>query len=248
MMIRGLRAALVAVVIDRCRVGGRAAAVGASGVRSRRQTGLHRVLRCLGTRPFCRCRSEPDQASPLPAGRQQHAIARGRRDRCGTRQPWGLPYRPLPARARSTISNLPTYSALPSATTGAGFSRRKATSPIRASAWSPRQEKGRWFVSDVYDGLPADRAGILVGDEIAAVDGKPYREIGSFEGKVGQTVEISLRRRADDAVHGSRGSGRAIEAAPDIREARSRRALGSSNMTGAISATSGCGRLPRRIR
>ena len=52
-----------------------------------------------------------------------------------------------------------------------------------------RQDKGRWFVSDVYDGLPADRAGILVGDEIAAVDGKPYREIGSFEGKVGQTVD-----------------------------------------------------------
>ncbi len=63
-----------------------------------------------------------------------------------------------------------------------------------------RQDKGRWFVTDVYDGLPADRAGILVGDEIAAVDRKPYREIGSFEGKVGQTVDVSLRRRADDPL------------------------------------------------
>jgi C-terminal processing protease CtpA/Prc len=63
-----------------------------------------------------------------------------------------------------------------------------------------KRESSRWFVSDVYDGLPADRAGILVGDEIAAIDGKPYEEIGSFEGKVGQTVEISLRRRAGEPL------------------------------------------------
>ena len=53
---------------------------------------------------------------------------------------------------------------------------------------------GRWFVSDVYDGSPAARAGILVGDEIVAVDGAPYHEIASFRDKVGRTVDVRLRR------------------------------------------------------
>jgi carboxyl-terminal processing protease len=56
---------------------------------------------------------------------------------------------------------------------------------------------GRWFVSDVYDGSPAARAGIQVGDEIAAVDGAPYHEITSFRGKAGRTVDVQLRRSLD---------------------------------------------------
>lgn len=57
------------------------------------------------------------------------------------------------------------------------------------------QGNGLWFVSDVYDGGPAARAGILVGDEVLSVDGSPYREIDSFRDKVGKTVEIMVRRR-----------------------------------------------------
>jgi C-terminal processing protease CtpA/Prc len=60
-----------------------------------------------------------------------------------------------------------------------------------------RPQNGARFVSDVYDGSPADRAGILVGDEVLSVDGKPYHEIESFSGKVGKPVEIKLRRRAE---------------------------------------------------
>ncbi|WP_394890754.1 S41 family peptidase [Mesorhizobium sp. AaZ16] len=59
-----------------------------------------------------------------------------------------------------------------------------------------RPQNGVRFVSDVYDGSPADRAGILVGDEVLSVDGKPYHEIESFSGKVGKPVEIKLRRQA----------------------------------------------------
>jgi C-terminal processing protease CtpA/Prc len=59
-----------------------------------------------------------------------------------------------------------------------------------------RQENGGLFVSDVYDGSPADRAGILMGDEVLSVDGAPYREIESFSDKVGKPVEIRLRRSA----------------------------------------------------
>nr|WP_244512699.1 S41 family peptidase [Ensifer sp. LC163] len=55
------------------------------------------------------------------------------------------------------------------------------------------------FVSAVYDGSPAAKAGVIMGDEILAVDGLPYREIAAFQGKVGQSVDIRLRRKADAA-------------------------------------------------
>jgi carboxyl-terminal processing protease len=52
----------------------------------------------------------------------------------------------------------------------------------------------RTFVSHIYPGLPAAKAGILVGDEIVSVDGKPYHEIETFKGRYGVTVKISVRR------------------------------------------------------
>jgi carboxyl-terminal processing protease len=56
---------------------------------------------------------------------------------------------------------------------------------------------GKLFVSDVYDGSHAARAGVLVGDEVLSVDGAPYHEIGSFRDKAGKSVEIRLRRHAE---------------------------------------------------
>jgi carboxyl-terminal processing protease len=53
---------------------------------------------------------------------------------------------------------------------------------------------GSLFVSDVYDGLPAARAGVLVGDEVLSVDGAPYHPIASFKLKSGKPVELRLRR------------------------------------------------------
>lgn len=55
---------------------------------------------------------------------------------------------------------------------------------------------GGLFVSQVYDGSPAARAGILTGDEILSIDGAPYSEIASFAGKAGRTVAVKLRRHA----------------------------------------------------
>ncbi|MCB1497686.1 MAG: PDZ domain-containing protein [Bauldia sp.] len=53
---------------------------------------------------------------------------------------------------------------------------------------------GQVFITDIYDGTPADRAGLLAGDEILAVDGAPFSEIGSFRDKAGQSAVLSIRR------------------------------------------------------
>lgn len=59
----------------------------------------------------------------------------------------------------------------------------------------PRKIDGRWFVSGILEGSPADAAPIRVGDELLSVDGEPYRQVASFRGKAERAVEIVLRRR-----------------------------------------------------
>lgn len=54
------------------------------------------------------------------------------------------------------------------------------------------QLEGKFFIRSVYEGTPADAAGLLYGDEIVAVDGRPYRAIESFRGK--QAVTVAIRR------------------------------------------------------
>ena len=64
-----------------------------------------------------------------------------------------------------------------------------------------REIEGKTFVSAVFAGFPADEAGIAVGDEIVSIDEAPFEAVGSFEGKVGSTVKVGLRRvRGGDVV------------------------------------------------
>ena len=53
---------------------------------------------------------------------------------------------------------------------------------------------GRVFVTDVYDGSSADRAGVLVGDEILSVNGEPFAELNTFDGMAGKAIEVQVRR------------------------------------------------------
>jgi carboxyl-terminal processing protease len=55
--------------------------------------------------------------------------------------------------------------------------------------------EGRTFVSGVMAGLAGSKAGLLVGDEIVSVDGKPYEPIGSFRNKVGKPARLEVRRQ-----------------------------------------------------
>jgi carboxyl-terminal processing protease len=63
----------------------------------------------------------------------------------------------------------------------------------------PRTIGGKLFVAYVYDGGPASRSGVKVGDEIVSVDGEPYAPLASFQGKVGQDVNLQVRRTAEAA-------------------------------------------------
>ena len=54
--------------------------------------------------------------------------------------------------------------------------------------------EGKYFVDGVLEGSPADKAGLKFGDEIVAVDGKPYTTIAAFRGKIGTDAEITIRR------------------------------------------------------
>ena len=49
----------------------------------------------------------------------------------------------------------------------------------------------------MLEGSPAERAGLRCGDEIVAVDGAPYSPIAAFRGKMGATVELTIRRLAE---------------------------------------------------
>jgi carboxyl-terminal processing protease len=55
---------------------------------------------------------------------------------------------------------------------------------------------GKHFVSGVFAGFPAEASGIMVGDEIIAADGAPFEPVGSFVGKAGRKVSLTLRRKA----------------------------------------------------
>jgi carboxyl-terminal processing protease len=63
-----------------------------------------------------------------------------------------------------------------------------------------KQLAGKTFIAGVLDGLPAWKAGLVVGDEILAVDGEPYHPIKSFATKVGQEVRLTIRRLVDAPV------------------------------------------------
>jgi C-terminal processing protease CtpA/Prc len=59
----------------------------------------------------------------------------------------------------------------------------------------PRTIDGRTYVAYVYDGSPAQRAGVLLGDEVVTVDGKPLHPVASFAGRAGHSVKLQLRRK-----------------------------------------------------
>ena len=57
-----------------------------------------------------------------------------------------------------------------------------------------RDVDGKTFVSGVLAGLPGDKGGLEVGDELISVDGKPFEPVESFREKTGKNLPIVVRR------------------------------------------------------
>ncbi|HTR14407.1 MAG TPA: resuscitation-promoting factor Rpf1 domain-containing protein [Roseiarcus sp.] len=57
---------------------------------------------------------------------------------------------------------------------------------------------GRTFITGVIEGAPAEKAGVLLGDEIVSADGERFRPVGSFRNKVGASVYLAIRRARGD--------------------------------------------------
>lgn len=53
---------------------------------------------------------------------------------------------------------------------------------------------GKLFISGILDGGPGAIASLQVGDEIIAVEGKPFHPIQSFAGRAGQSLKMQVRR------------------------------------------------------
>ncbi len=64
-----------------------------------------------------------------------------------------------------------------------------------------RKKDNSVFVSAVFDGLPADKAGIQFGDRIIDVDGRPFHPIDSFRGKAHVTFKFSRRVKEKNVEH-----------------------------------------------
>lgn len=60
-----------------------------------------------------------------------------------------------------------------------------------------RDIDGKTFVSGVIAALPGDKAGLKIGDEILSVAGKPFEPVGSFRSKVGDKLQMKVRRVTD---------------------------------------------------
>jgi carboxyl-terminal processing protease len=62
-----------------------------------------------------------------------------------------------------------------------------------------REIDARTFAADVYPSGPADRAGLLVGDELLGVEDGPWSEIDAFRQREGVPTRLVVRRSADES-------------------------------------------------
>ncbi|MHC4455732.1 MAG: S41 family peptidase [Planctomycetota bacterium] len=59
---------------------------------------------------------------------------------------------------------------------------------------------GRYYVNTVLASSPAERAGIVLGDWIVEVNGRPFHPFRSFQNKAGQEVELTIQRGLSEST------------------------------------------------
>jgi len=63
-----------------------------------------------------------------------------------------------------------------------------------------KQLDGRHYVNAVLTSSPAEKAGIVLGDWIVEVNGRPFHPIKSFQNKDGQEVELTIQRGLSEST------------------------------------------------
>ncbi|WP_394843887.1 S41 family peptidase [Pendulispora brunnea] len=84
-------------------------------------------------------------------------------------------------------------------------------------AW--KRIEGRWFVGGVFEGGPAAKAGLLLGDEVVEADAKPFEPVAAFARRQDQTVELTYRRTRGGALAKVRVVPRTSQPAKSLQEA-----------------------------
>lgn len=74
--------------------------------------------------------------------------------------------------------------------------------------------EGYHYVEWVVAKSPAEKAGLLLGDRLLEVEGRPFHPIRSFEGQTDRAVELVLQRGPDDSTR------RTVKLTPEDKEER----------------------------
>jgi membrane-associated protease RseP (regulator of RpoE activity) len=74
--------------------------------------------------------------------------------------------------------------------------------PVRSPGAGFLREEGVWAVAYLLDGGPAERAGLRVGDRVAAIDGRPVSDVGrvEYEKMLATRERMTLRVLRDGAA------------------------------------------------
>lgn len=74
------------------------------------------------------------------------------------------------------------------------FSRKINGVPLwQIGAWFQKKEDGQWYVKSVFLGSPAEKAGILPGDQLLKINGKSVNPVKSFWKKQ-QPISVEIKR------------------------------------------------------
>lgn len=75
------------------------------------------------------------------------------------------------------------------------------------------------FIQSLYDGGPAQAAGLQVGDRLDGVAGEPFHPVRSFQSRDGQEVVVTIQRRRDGPLEDVRVTPRLLDGATMFHDA-----------------------------
>lgn len=96
----------------------------------------------------------------------------------------------------------------------------KQPAEVASLGLHPVEAGGAWHVGRVFAGGPAAEAGLSRGDRVEAVDGEPFHPRRSLEGRAGEAVTLTVRRRPDEPARTVSAVPREVDPAEEWLEAQ----------------------------